>query len=467
MSLKRILIIDDEDNIRKYLKYGFEAKGHAVNVARSGEEFMRLFADRASFDLIILDLNLPDISGMEVLQYIKNNAQDSHVIIITAYGEIRSVVEAMRSGASDYITKPFELEEIELAAERVFTLIDMKKEISVLRYQMEQRFYEDMIGVSRGMIDVFDMIEKISKSSTSTVLVMGESGTGKELAARAIHNKSERNKNPFVAINCTAIHESLLESELFGHEKGAFTDAGRAKQGLFEIADGGTVFLDEIGDMDLKLQAKLLRFLEDHSFRRVGGVSEIGVDIRVIASTNRDLEREIKLGTFREDLYYRLKVIPVVIPPLRERKDDIPFLVEHFVDKFCKETGKRLMGVDEDALKALMEYDWPGNVRELRNLIERVVILGTDSSIRVKHLPMEIVREDAAGLLSEIGSQPELFADAKRLAISRFERNYIVSLLSKNSGNVSKSAREAGMDRGSFSRLMRKYGITSKVFGVN
>jgi len=463
---KKILVIDDEDNIRKYLKIGFESKGHIVETVKSGREFMGSLNGNLAFDLVILDLVLPDVSGLEILRHLKAHDPDVQVIIITAFGEIQSAVDAMKLGASDYITKPFELAEIELAAERIFEMAEMKKEISVLRYQVGKYLYEDMVGGSERMLEVFRTIEMISSSGGNcTVLILGESGTGKELAARAVHNKSDRRNKPFVALNCTAIQEGLLESELFGHEKGAFTGALSAKEGLFEIADGGTVFLDEIGDMDLKLQAKLLRFLEDRSFRTIGGVKEITVDVRIIASTNRNLEKEIARGRFREDLYYRLKVIPLTIPPLRDRKEDIPMLVNYFVNKFCVDMGKKPLSVDSRVMGALGAYRWPGNVRELKNLIERLVILTNGETIEMEHLPKDILAEVPCGE-GEAHQWSEPFSAAKARVVRHFEKDYLSALLSKNGGNVSKSAREAEMDRGSFLRLMRKYGIKSEDFAI-
>lgn len=457
-----LLIVDDEENIRHLLEHQFHRRGYEVHTAETGEESLDIFRTR-SVDVIILDLNLPGMSGLEVLSELRNQG-DPMVIVITASGEVKTAVTAMRNGAHNYICKPFDFDEINLAVEEAVRVLRMRSQIEALSYQPEGQRFENLVGQCPAMQQLYATIEKVAESS-STVLITGESGTGKELVARAIHHRSPRKAAPFIPINCTAIRETLLESELFGHERGAFTDAREAKKGLFEIANGGTVLLDEIGDMDLRLQSELLRFLEEREFRRVGGVRSIKVDVRIIASTHQNLPERIREGTFRQDLFYRINVVSIHLPPLRERGRDVLLLTDHCITRFNKEFGKRMSGITPEVEQVFLSYPWPGNIRELRNLTERTVLLSTSDRITLADLPPEMTR-DGAVTHPAVGSvnYEDAFPDAKRQIVDGFEREYVAAVLQRNAGNVSRSAQEAGIDRSSFQRLMRKHCVRSEDF---
>ena len=384
-----ILIVDDEvgarESLRMILKNEYE-----VFLAKNAEEAFLRVKEHAP-DVILLDIILPDLDGLKVLEIIKQNDPDAIVIMITATKTVKTAVEAMKLGAYDYVTKPFEVDELRLMISRSLSTQALEKEVQYLRKEVDKNFgFGNIIGKSDVMKEIFNVIRQIADSK-STVLIMGESGTGKELVSRAIHYISQRRNTPFVTINCAAIPETLIESELFGHEKGAFTNAIERKLGRFEIAHSGTLFLDEIGELSLATQAKILRFLEEREFNRVGGSKTIKVDVRLIAATNKDLTQLIKKGLFREDLYYRINVVPIVLPPLRERPEDIPLLLEHFVQKFSAENKKQIKGVSKEALEILKNYEWPGNVRELENLMERVVTLTSNSYIQPNELPFSLV----------------------------------------------------------------------------
>jgi len=457
-----LLIVDDDENIRLFLTRHFERRGYEVFAAETGEDGLEVFGKRA-VDAVLLDLNLPGIGGLEVLRELKDLG-DPMVIVITASGDVKTAVSAMRQGAHNYICKPFDFDELSLAVEEALKVRKMSSHIEAFRWDGQHRAYGDLVGRCEAMQRIYSTIEKVAGSS-STVLITGESGTGKELVARAIHDHSPRRSAPFVAINCTAIRETLLESELFGHERGAFTDAKDAKKGLFEIADGGTVLLDEIGDMDLRLQSELLRFLEEREFRRVGGVRNIKVDVRILASTHQDLPKSIREGRFRQDLYYRINVVSVDLPPLRERNGDILPLAEHFIGRFNKEFGKRVAGLEPEVERALRSYPWPGNVRELRNLMERTVLLAGSERIGLNDLPGELRGRPApTASVAQAADSGIPFPDAKKVVVDEFEKDYIAMVLDKNEGNVSRSAEEAGIDRSSFQRLMRKHGLRSHEF---
>jgi len=459
---RTILVIDDEENIRDFLSHSFQVKGYEVYTSESGERGLEIVRS-GGIDLVILDIRLPDMSGMEVLKKIMAHNPEALVIMITAYGEIKNAVEAMKLGAYDYIPKPFEFAEIEMTVAKALKVVELENEIDLLKRQGEWFKYEDMVGKSESMKEVFKIIDRMAKTPDSTVLITGESGTGKELVAKAIHRKSDRRDKPFIVINCTALPENLLESELFGHEKGAFTDAKETKKGLFEIADGGTMLLDEIVDMDVRLQSKILRVLEERSFRRVGGMRDIKVDVRMIAATNRNLEEAIKTGKFREDLYFRLKVLPTHLPPLRERKEDIIPLAESFITEYNRKFGKKVTGLTPEAKRALLNYYWPGNIRELKNLIERIFILENCTEIDVGNLPTEILMPKASAY--GIDMPPEgSFKEAKAKVVDKFEENYLRELLTVNKGNVSRSAVQAKMKRSNLQRLLRKHSIKSSGF---
>jgi DNA-binding NtrC family response regulator len=458
---KQLLIVDDEENIREFLSVSFVREGFVVHTAESGAVAEELFRSYVP-DIVILDVRLPDQHGLDVLHRMLEYNRDAMVIMITAYGDVKTAVQAMKAGAVDYISKPFDFEEIRLAVEKALKVQALKNKLAVLEHQSAS--YADMIGVSDGIRQVFATIDRVAETPDSTALIVGESGTGKELVARAIHKKSKRRDHPFVAVNCTSLKEQLLESELFGHERGAFTDAKERKKGLFEVADGGTIFLDEIGDMDVRLQSQLLRVLEEKVFRRVGGTRDIPVDVRVIAATNKDLMEEVAAGRFRDDLFYRLSVVPIPIPPLRQRKEDIPPLVKHFIQEFNHRLSRSIRGITPDALNALMGYDWPGNVRELRNVIERIAILENPELIRLEHLPLEILHqsEPSEGSAEALVQLPYHVAKAQML--EAFERRYLLSLLQRYNGNVSKCAESAGIDRSSFHRLLKKHKINTTAF---
>ncbi|HEX5020867.1 MAG TPA: sigma-54 dependent transcriptional regulator, partial [Candidatus Binatia bacterium] len=369
----KILIVDDEPSNRNILRQELSHKGYAVETANDGSEALRK-VESGPPDLIILDYMMPGLSGLEVLKEIRRREDDTPVIMITAYGTVERGVQAMKDGAYDFITRPFEPDHIALVVQKALERQRLKREVEVLSEEIGQR-YHLIIGSSPKMSQVAELAKKAAKSN-ATVLLLGESGTGKEIFARNIHNWSERKSRPFIAINSVGLSKELLESELFGHEQGAFTGAHRRKVGKIELAHGGTIFLDEIGDISFELQAKLLRFLQEREFERVGGVTPIAVDVRIVAATNRDLQAALKQGSFREDLYHRLNVISLRLPPLRERKEDIPVLAHYFLKKFSTETGRSVSTITEEALGSLMAYDWPGNVRELANVIERAVVLG-------------------------------------------------------------------------------------------
>jgi len=459
-----ILLVDDEPNIRRFLGEALAKREHAVTTVASAEEALAVLQKQAT-DLVILDISLPGMDGLTALKQIQAMDDPPLVIMITAYGDVKSAVQAMKLGAHDYITKPFEIAEMELAVARAAEVLSLRRQVDALKRQSDSARFAEMIGDSAVMQTVYRTISKIARSPSATVLITGESGTGKELAARAIHRLSSRAQGPFVALNCTAIQETLLESELFGYEKGAFTDAKKSTAGLIEIASGGTLFLDEIGDMSVKLQSKLLRVLQERVIRRLGGHRDIPIDLRVIAATHRDLQKEISEGRFREDLYFRLAVVPLHMPRLSQRREDIPLLVKAFIREFCQDLAKPVMEISPEAMSALLNYSWPGNIRELRNLIERLVILEEGKILALDHLPAAISAESGAAM--EVAPLLQgRFRQNKAQVVARFEKEYLMGLLGRHQGNVSRSAREAGMERSGFQRLMQRYGLRSEDFRV-
>jgi len=450
----RILVVDDEHLIRWSLEQNLKKQGYEVVTAGNGEDALRIVREEQP-DLVLLDIQLPGISGLEVLEKIKETDEEIIVIMVTAHGALETAVHAMRLGAYDYINKPFNLDEMAIVIRKALETSDLRREVQRLRGEQAKKFGSpDIIGSSRHMKNVLEMMEKVARSDASTVLVQGESGTGKELVAKWIHYKSSRAERPFVAINCAAVPATLLESELFGHEKGAFTDAKAMKKGLFELADGGTVFLDEIGDMEMGMQAKLLRFLEERTFRRIGGTKSFSVDVRIISATNRDLMKAIEEKAFRNDLYYRLQVIPIFLPPLRERREDILTLANYFIEQFNVEFNKHVTGISKMAEKLLLDYTWPGNIRELKNVIERAIILGNDETLLLEHLPLEIVAKasnQGAGLTT-FKLPPE------GIDIEEVEKELIRQALEMTDWNQSKAARKLNLGIDAFRYRMKKFG---------
>lgn len=453
--MRKVLIVDDELGTRESLKMILK-KDYEVFLAKDAEEaFIKIKEHNP--DVVLLDILLPDLDGLKVLERIKQSDPEIVVIMITATKTIKTAVEAMKLGAHDYITKPFDLDELRLIVSRSMSAKALKEENKRLWEEIDKSYsFGNIIGKSKGMREIYKMIRQIANSK-STVLIMGESGTGKELISRAIHYNSNRKNFPFITINCAAIPETLIESELFGHEKGAFTDAIRTKKGLFEEADGGTLFLDEIGELSLTTQAKILRFLEEKEFNRVGGSKMIKVDVRLITATNKDLSQLIKKGGFREDLYYRINVVPIILPPLRERREDIPLLVDHFIKKFNVENNKNVKGVQPEALELMMNYEWPGNVRELENLMERVIALTSNEYIQPKELPFSLVNVSKTNGLKESilsGQIPFLKAEEE------FEREVILDALKRSNNVQSHAAAILGISRRILKYKMDKLGIS-------
>lgn len=452
---KSILVVDDEIGTRESLKMILKTD-YQVFLAKNAEEaFQQL--ETQLYDLILLDIILPDMDGLRVLEKIKQKDPEQMVIMITATKTIKTAVEAMKLGAYDYVTKPFDVDELRLIISRALSTQALKEENQRLWMEIDRSFgFDNIIGKSKVMRDIFKIVHQVA-NTRSTVLIMGESGTGKELIARAIHYHSPRKNHPFVTINCAAIPDTLIESELFGHEKGAFTNAIERKLGRFEMAHQGTLFLDEIGELSLMTQAKILRFLEEKEFNRVGGSKTIKVDVRLIAATNKDLPQQVKRGEFREDLFYRINVVPILLPPLRERKEDIPLLIEHFIKKFNSENQKNVKGITPEALQALMNYDWPGNVRELENLIERVVALTQNEYIRPEELPIPFTSISRTnGLKESVLSGKLSFTKAEE----EFEREIILDALRRTKFVQSHAAELLGISRRILKYKMDKLGIT-------
>ncbi|MBW6511987.1 MAG: sigma-54 dependent transcriptional regulator [Desulfuromonadaceae bacterium] len=455
MRGQKILVVDDEQLIRWSLEQNLKKQGYEVTTAASGEEALKMVREDPP-DLMLLDIQLPGMNGIEVLEKVKELETDVLVIMVTALGVVETAVKAMRLGAYDYVNKPFNLDELAIVIKKALETGELKREVAHLRSEQTKRYGKNnLVGTSRHMQNVMSMVDKVAKSDASTVLIQGESGTGKELIAKAIHYESARADRPFMAINCAAVPETLLESELMGHEKGAFTDARNQKKGLFEISDGGTIFLDEIGDMELGMQAKLLRVLEERAFRRVGGVKDIQIDVRIVSATNKDLLKAIEEKTFRNDLYYRLQVIPIYLPPLRERKEDILTLVKHFIDYYNHEFGKSVKGVSKMAEKFLVEYAWPGNVRELKNIIERAIILESDETLMLEHLPQEIIAKTSGGG----GNLVNFRLPPEGIDIEDVERELIRQALESSEGNQSKAAKKLTLGIDAFRYRMKKFGF--------
>jgi len=443
MSSTKIFIVDDELVMRKSLSGWLERDGYEVDTAESGEEAIEKLK-KTRFDLLLVDIKMEGISGLDVLKHVMENDPDVAVVMITAYGSISTAIEAMKNGAHDYLLKPFDPDELGVLIEKVVEQQAQARENLFLKEQYKDRTrFESMIGQSKPMQEVFDLIQDVS-SMDSTVLITGETGTGKGLAAKAIHTNSPRSEGPFVLVNCGAVPEHLMESELFGHQKGAFTDAKETKKGRLELAHDGTLFLDEIGEISMRMQIDLLRVLEDRVFYRVGGTQPIEADFRVVAATNRNLEEAIKKEIFREDLYYRLNVIAFQMPPLRERKEDIPILAEHFLRRFSHETNKHIDKISRAAIDEMMLYEWPGNVRELENAIERAVVVGKKREVHPEDLPF--CRSDDPPFIS-------------KNALKDIENAHIEKILDNNQWNIAKSSKILGIDRTTLYSKIKRYNI--------
>ncbi len=452
----RILIVEDEQDMLAGLRNILSSRGYNVETAGDGRSGLEK-VEKSTFDVVITDLKMPDVNGIEVLRKVKEIHSDTIVIVITGYGTVENAVEAMKLGAYDYIAKPFDAEHIRMVVRKAIRQLSLTNENKYLKEQAkEAKDFQNIIGKSCKMQDIFNIADKAAHTD-ATVLILGESGTGKELIARYIHYNSHRNNKVFVPVNCGALTEALLESELFGHEKGSFTGAIAAKRGLIEIASGGTFFFDEIADISPAVQGKLLRVLQEREFMRVGGTDTITADIRLIAATNKNLEKCLEEGTFRKDLYYRLNVVSIRLPTLRERKDDIPALAQFFLKKFSRKMGRNISDISQDVLEVLMGYDWPGNVRELENVMERAVVLAAEvTAIELSYLPDKLIE---AYISKGKSLQNISYKDAKEQAVESFSKEYLRKLLRINDGNVSKSAIQAKMDGANFRRLLRKYGI--------
>jgi DNA-binding NtrC family response regulator len=440
-----ILVVDDELSIREAFYDWLRQDGYEVETASDGLEALAKVKER-HYDIMLVDVKMPNMDGITLLKRLKEDGPETAVVMITAYGAIQDAVEAMKLGAIDYLLKPFELDELSLTIDKLVHMQTLAMENLILKDQVASiSRFENLIGQSPPMLNLFETIINVAQSD-ATVLITGETGTGKELVARTIHSRSSRGYSPFIAINCGAFTENLLESELFGHEKGAFTDAKFTKKGRLEMANAGTLFLDEVGDISMKMQIDLLRVLETHEFTRVGGTTTIRSDFRVIAATHQDLKESIRNRTFRQDLYYRLNVIHLEVPPLRERPEDIPLLAKHFLRRYATETGKKIDSIHPEALVAMQRYNWPGNVRELENAIERAVVVGKGRQIKPGDLPFVLASEGA----EEVAS----------LSLEEVERRHIALVLAAQGGHISNAATVLRINRGTLYKKMNKYGLT-------
>ena len=445
-----VLVVDDELLIRKSLGKVLRARGYAVEVASSGAEGLEK-AGAIRPQVMFLDMRLPDTDGLSVLRRVLELDPLLQVIVITAFGDVQSAVDAMKLGACDFLRKPYEMEDIVLAVEAAARTFRQASELDLYRRQAWRQYSdEEIIGKSGPMAVVRDLIDKVVRSQATSVLITGESGTGKELVARAIHYRSDRAQAPLMEVNCSSFHENLLENELFGHEKGAFTDASDTKKGLIELCDGGTLFLDEVADMPVPTQAKLLRFIDHRNFKRLGGAQDITVDIRIVAATNKDVESEVRAGRFRSDLYFRLKVVGIELPPLRDRDDDILLLARHFLREFSRKFQKRFADVSPEAVAVLAAYGWPGNVRELRNLIERIVLLEEGERIEVAQLSPEVMGRPKP---SSDGSSS---SDHTLPTLAEIEAGHISEVLRLTAGNKTQAARILGISRQGLIEKLRR-----------
>jgi len=459
---KRVLVIDDEPSVRRLIEHHLKEENYKILSAENGEKGLRLI-DENSPHLVLLDVRLPGIGGIEILQKIKEAHPKLPVIMITAYGTVKMAVETMRKGAYDFLVKPIKPDELKITVRNAITTQTLQKEVEFLKSQLEERYeFSNIIGKSPAMQQVFKLIEKVTDSDIP-VLIEGQSGIGKELVAKAIHFNGPRKEAPFMDINCAAIPETLLESELFGHEKGAFTNAVKRKEGKFELADRGTLFLDEIGEMNFSLQAKILRVLQEKTFERIGGKEKIRVNCRIISATNKDLKDEIKKKKFREDLYYRIAVFPIRLSPLKERREDILLLVPHFLKKYANK--RKPKKISPEAMKVLTSYDWPGNVRELENVIYRTTVLTEGDTIELSHLPLEL--QNLAQTSISSGKSAISLEDPSSHEIIPFEeieKEVLRHALKVSDGNISKATRELGIGRATFYRKLKKYNLIDEDF---
>jgi two-component system response regulator PilR (NtrC family) len=456
-----ILVVDDEISMREFLSLMLQSDGHHLDLAANGGEALS-FLEKNSYDLVLLDLVMPDMGGQEVLERAKQIDPDLLVVVITAHGSIGSAIEAIKAGAYDYMQKPFQIEEIQMILRRALEKRYLARENIQLKRELQQRYqFDGLIGSSPSMLELYAWINRVKDAKTN-VLVLGESGTGKELVARAIHYNGNRKDRPFVAINCAAIPETLLESELFGHKRGAFTGAIADRIGLLESAQRGTLFLDEIGELPFSLQVKLLRVLQERTVRRVGGTEDIEIDVRIIAASNRNLEKEVQEGRFRDDLYYRLNVIQVQIPPLRERREDIPMLAQYFLEKYAKESSKPVQKFSKEAMSLLLSYGYPGNVRELENVVERAVALESASTILSESL--RGLHRTGLGVASPTSGGMPLPLDGLDLetAVGEFEKGLLVQALKHAEGSKKKASELLQVSFRSLRYRLAKYGLDSE-----
>lgn len=463
MDKKKILVVEDEEKMRRLLEINLRDKYQVLSAA-DGEQATRILR-REDVDLVLTDLKMPKKNGLDLLKEVESRNSNLPVILITAYGTVETAVEAMKQGAYDYILKPLKIEELELTIQKALAYKDLLAENRMLKRELKRGLEEEIIITAYPKMQrILGLVDQIADTD-ATVLIQGESGTGKELVARAVHFQSPRADNPLISINCGAIPATLLESELFGYEKGAFTGADKTKKGRLELADSGTLFLDEIGEMPRELQVALLRVIEEHKFMRVGGTREIEVDIRVVASSNKDLRQAVKSGNLREDLYYRLSVVFIILPPLRERKEDIPLLVKHFINKHSLVSKARVTDISEKSLAFLKEYHWPGNVRELENCVIYAMAVAQDELIEPGDLP-EQIRGPHPDTVFEIPDTWEELLQAKKIVreqvVGKVEREFLIQALERNRGNISRSASGVGMNRWQFQNLLKKYGISAQ-----
>lgn len=475
MPSEKVLIVDDEKLVRWSLRQKCEEWGYSVLEAENGSAALRI-AHNESPDLVMLDVRLPDASGIELLEQLKKSGDARAVIMITADPQLEDVKTALKLGAYDFVGKPLDFDELSVAVKNALEATRLRSEVESLRGEVRRRTgYHNVVGVSQKMAELLGFVNKVATSEATTILIQGESGTGKDLIAKAIHYQSRRQDKAFIAINCSAIPETLMEAELFGHERGAFTDAKTMKKGLFEMADGGTLFLDEIGELSPLLQAKLLRVLEDQVIRRVGGVRDMQVDTRVIAASNRDLERAVREGQFRQDLYYRLAIISIFLPPLRERKEDVLPLVEFFLERYNRKFRKSVKGISDDTRRLLLKYDWPGNVRELKNAVERAMILEEGDVLSPEYLPFPVAQQNAsqtaferssglAGSPSETQlpngrSLPKLAIPDGGTSLEEVERAFVEMAMAQANGNQTHAARLLDISRDALRYKLKKYGL--------
>jgi two-component system response regulator AtoC len=452
---KKILIVDDEVNMRLVLKTMLKKAGYDVETAADGTEALALLR-RHDITACVTDLRMPKLDGMGLLNRMVEEYPSIPVIIITAHGTVATAVDALKKGAFDYITKPFDQEELKnVIGKAVKTRVLSEEEVQLVPTELDR---SEIVGTSGHMAKIFDVIKKVAPTTT-TILITGETGTGKELVAKAIHGNSPRKLNPFIKINCSAIAENLIESELFGYEKGAFTGAVSSKPGRFELAHKGTLFLDEVGELSKDMQVKLLRVIQEQEFERVGGIQTIKVDVRLVTATNRNLQQDVKEGRFREDLFYRLNVMPIHVPPLRERKEDIPPLVRWFIEKFNRKLGRLITGVDEEVMDLFRDHDWPGNIRELENLTERLVLMAKGEQIVMEDVPAELIEAVEAAAQTASPDEKKSIKDLIREKTGDIEKQMIVRVLEECEGNISKAARQLGLSRRGLHLKLAKYNL--------